>query len=155
MTAQASLFPETAQERAERLDAEIWRLIVGGAGGRLNLPVGDDERAVLRKIRMHRGLQQAVSLRAIAEETHLDARQIKQAVRTLRVDYRLPIGSSKSASGGGYYLMFSDEDLRVWRKDVLDQVRAQIEALNAAGGKHAALEVLGQLRVELEKEKAR
>jgi hypothetical protein len=147
----ASLFPETPDQTAERLDAEILQLICGG-GGRFGLPLTDVERQVLAAIRFHRGLDRAVSLRAIAEQHRLDARQIKQSVRTLRLNYRLPIGSSKNAGGGGYYLMLTDDDRRVWRNDVIDQVRAQLDVLRAADSRHAALEALGQLRVELEQE---
>jgi hypothetical protein len=149
---QSSLFPETTEMQQTRVDQQILHLLMGGSGGTLNLPLDDDEKDVLRRIRYHRGLAHAISLATISGDTQLNARAIKQAVRTLRLNYRLPIGSSKNANGGGYYLMFSDEDRRIWRNDVIDQVRAQLEVLHAADGRQAALEALGQLRVELEKE---
>jgi|GEM_PF-3775819 len=150
-----SLFPETPEQFAGRIDREIEWLIYGGRGGDLGLPLADDEKAVLRCVRFHRGVARAVSLATISGDTQLNARAVKQAVRTLRLNYRLPIGSSKNIGGGGYYLMVTDEDRCVWRTDVIDQVRAQLAVLRAADSRHAALEALGQLRVELEQEGAR
>lgn len=152
MIDQSSLFPDTPQERTVQLDAQIADLVCGRRGGVLDLPLDDSDRAVLKCIRYRRGAANAISLRKIAETTKLDARSIKQAVRTLRLNYRLPIGSSKSGTDGGYFLMVTDDDRKIWRSDVIDQVRAQLAVLHAADGRQAALEALGQLRVEIEQE---
>jgi hypothetical protein len=145
---QSSLFPESSESRIQRLDADILSLLVGRAGGPLNLTLGDDEKTVLSMIRYHRGAKSAIPLREIQRQTKLDVRSVKQAVRTLRMDFHLPIGSSKSAESGGYFLMVTAEDRAIWSKDVIDQARAQLNVLKAVNGKHATLEVLGQLREE-------
>lgn len=149
MSTQSMLFPEPREMQIHRLDAEITSLLYGRAGGPLNLCLADDEKAVLEMIRFHRGLANPVNLRDIQKRSKLDVRTIKQAVRTLRLNFHLPIGSSKHAESGGYYLMISAEDRAIWRKDVLDQVRAQVDVLRAADSPQAALEALGQLREEL------
>lgn len=149
MNAQASLFGETRDALIQRLDREIESLLFGRPGGPLQLKLSQDEAHVLQMIRFHRGSQNAVSLRVIQDRTKLDVRTIKGIVRTLRMSYRLPIGSSKHSGTGGYYLMLTDEDRAVWRKDVIDQVRAQLDVLHAADGQQAALEALGQLRAEI------
>ncbi|MDR3797992.1 MAG: hypothetical protein P4K93_07555 [Terracidiphilus sp.] len=149
MSTQSSLFPEPVEVQVHRLDAAIASLLFGGRGGPLNLRLADDEKAVLEMIRYRRGAAKSISLRDIQQRTKLDPRTIKQAVRTLRLNFRLPIGSSKNSESGGYYLMISAEDRAIWRKDVLDQVRAQVDVLRAADGHQAALEALGQLREEL------
>lgn len=146
---QPSLFPESANERTVRLDAEIANLLYGAGGGPLGLCLADDERAVLGMIRYRRGAASAIKLRDIQSHTRLDVRAIKGAVRTLRLNFGLPIGSSKLADAGGYFLMITAEDRAIWRKDVTDQVRAQMDVLRAADGRQAALEALGQLREEL------
>jgi hypothetical protein len=150
---QAFLFPESHETQIDmeirRLDADILCLLVGRAGGPLGLTLGQDEKAVLEMIRYRRGAKNAIPLRDIQQRTKLDVRTIKQAVRTLRMDFHLPIGSSKSSESGGYYLMITADDRAIWRKDVLDQVRAQIDVLRAANGRQAALEALGQLCEEL------
>jgi hypothetical protein len=145
---QSSLFPESAESQAHRLDADILSLIVGRPGGPLGLTLGEDEKAVLQLIRFRRGAANAIPLRDITERTRLDARSIKQAVRTLRMDFHLPIGSSKSSETGGYFLMITAADFAIWRKDVIDQARAQLNVLKAVNGKRATLEALGQLREE-------
>jgi hypothetical protein len=65
------------------------------------------------------------------------------------MSFHLPIGSSKHSTKGGYFLMVSDADRAVWRGDVTDQIRAEVEVLRAADGHSGALEVLGQLQMEL------
>lgn len=147
---QTSLFADTREERIRAVDHEIECLLYGRSGGPLGLTLGDDERAVLGQIRFRRGADRAIALRDIHRDTKLDIRTIKQAVRTLRLNFHLPIGSSKDGSAGGYYLMISSEDRAIWAKDVIDQVRAQLAVLRAANGRQAALEALGQLRTELE-----
>jgi meiotically up-regulated gene 157 (Mug157) protein len=65
------------------------------------------------------------------------------------MNYRLPIGSSKHGTDGGYFLMITGEDRAIWVKDVLDQVRAELAVLHAAAGQQATLELLGQLQIEV------
>lgn len=155
MTTQASLFPESIAIAIARLDNQILQLLLGAAEPRLRLTLQDPERKVLRAIRYQRGIANAMPIREIAGITSLDARSIKQAVRTLRLEFRLPIGSTKSAAGGGYYIIVDEQDRAAWVKDVLDQVRAEMAVLRAAAGDQAGLELLGQLRIEIESEDAR
>lgn len=150
MSTQPSLFTEPRELRIQAIDNDILALLSGRSGGPLGLRLSDDERAVLTMIRYRRGADNAIKLADIHERTKLNVRTIKEAVRTLRMNFHLPIGSSKRAETGGYYLMLSAEDRAIWSRDVLDQVRAQLEVLRAANGRQAALEALGQLRTELE-----
>jgi len=145
------LFAKSQEAMIERRDNEMRMLLFGYAGGPLRMTLDEDEKRVLRHLRFARGLANTVSIRELTEKTQLDARSIKQIVRTLRVNFRLPIGSSKRANGGGYYLMVTDADRAAWRKDVTDQIRAEVEVLRAADGRSAALEVLGQLSLEVQK----
>ena len=147
---QHALFPEPLEVRIAKLDATILALIMGHSGGPLGLQLSEDERKVLRLVRFARGAANAVPLREVQSRTELDPRSIKQAVRNLRVNFRLPVGSAKSSSGGGYFLMITAEDRALWTKDVLDQVRAEVAVLRAALGRQSTLELLGQLRMELE-----
>lgn len=149
MSTQSLLFPEPQELQIHRLDAAIAMLLIGHSGGPLGLRLADDEKAVLGMIRYRRGMASAINLRDIQRRTKLDVRTIKQAVRTLRLNFHLPIGSSKSSESGGYFLMITPEDRAIWRRDVLDQVRAQVDVLRAADSHQSALEALGQLREEL------
>jgi hypothetical protein len=148
-----SLFPDDSIEaRRQTIDADILWLLTGHPGGPQNLTLSLDEKQVLTAIRYCRGAANAVTIRDLQEfkgcET-LDAREIKNAVRTLRINFRIPIGSSKKGSGGGYFVMLSDEDHTILRGQILDQVRAELEVLKAVDGPRAALELLGQLQLEV------
>ena len=147
--AHTSLFPETADQAAARIDAEIVRLLFGGCSGPLDLFLADDERIVLAAVRFHRGRDRAISIDELQQHTHLNGRSIKAAVRGLRMNFHLPIGSSKHSTKGGYFIILTPEDLSVWQADVLDQVRAELAVLRAAAGHQAGLEMLGQLRDEM------
>jgi hypothetical protein len=149
---QASLFPEDMQTRVRRVDDQILRLLMGERGGPFSLPLRDEEKMVLEHIRYRRGLANAVNLGDIQRHTQLSARTIKLAVRTLRMTFRLPIGSSKHATEGGYYIIVDSADRAAWAKDVTDQVRAEVEVLRAALDDKAGLELLGQLQLEIEAE---
>jgi predicted DNA-binding transcriptional regulator YafY len=145
---QPKLFPPTAEEMTAKVDAQILHLIMGDSGGPFGLTLGTLEKSLLGALRFQRGHKKAVSIAALQRYLEVDARTIKQAVRTLRLNFRLPIGSSKSSSGGGYYIMITPQDVAMWAKDVLDQVRAEVAVLRAAAGEQAGLEILGQLRNE-------
>jgi hypothetical protein len=147
-----SLFPEPVEERIQRIDAEILALLIGKSGGPLGLHLSHAERLVLSAIRFCRGAARAITIRDMrnfkgCEE--LDAREIKEAVRALRINFRVPIGSSKMSSGGGYFIMLTAEDHSILHKQVLDQVRAEIEVLKAVDGPRTTLELLGQLQLEI------
>jgi hypothetical protein len=143
------LFPESSEAAIARLDATILNLIMGYPGGPLDLTLEGREKTVLRTIRYMRGHANTITIAEISRITGLNPREIKLAVRTLRINYHLPIGSSKNGSDGGYFLMITDTDRAVWSKDVLDQVRAELAVLRAGAGQQAMLELLGQLHMEV------
>ncbi len=148
-TAQPNLFPESTAEIAARIDSEILALLLGTSGGPLGLTLEEREKAVLRAIRYMRGQANTITIAEISKLTKLNAREIKLAVRTLRINFHLPIGSSKNGAEGGYFLMLTEADRAVWAKDVLDQVRAELAVLRAGAGQQATLELLGQLHMEV------
>jgi hypothetical protein len=148
LSTQTSLFPEPIETRIQRIDTAIASLLFGFRGGPLNLRLADDEKAVLEMIRYHRGSTNAVNLRDIHQRTKLDGRTIKQAVRTLRLNFHVPIGSSKHATNGGYFVIISAQDCSAWVKEVLDQVKAELSVVRAAAGNRAVLDLLGQLSID-------
>lgn len=148
-----SLFPDaefTKQERAAQLDQQIALLAAGQPGGPLNLQLTPDECAVLRAIRFHRGASNAIPIREMRTRIKLSDREIKRIVRTLRVSYHLPIGSSKDAQDGGYFLILTEDDQKVFDNSFLEQVRAQIQAHRCVCGPRRTRELLGQLSLEVQ-----
>jgi hypothetical protein len=151
-----SLFPDldpSVEQRVRLLDQEISLLLCGLPGGPLRMTLSEDEKQVLSAIRYHRGSARAITIQKIREMypkcADLTDRTIKEAVRTLRVQFHLPVGSSKHGRDGGYFLMFTPEDYSILHRQVLDQVRAELEVLKAVDGPRAALELLGQLQLEV------
>lgn len=150
-TTQPGLFPETPQERADRIDAEILTLLLGKPGGAFSETLAEDERAVLQAIRFHRGRDKAITIREIQLTTQLSDRQIKKAVRNLRMNFRVPIAASKDGLCGGYYLWMTAEDLAGWKSVMLDQLLAEIALFRAVTTEEAALEIVTALRLEASK----
>jgi hypothetical protein len=150
-----TLFPDLApsvEERARILDLEIELLLYGKPGGPLLLTLSNEEKGVLTAIRYHRGAAHAVTIREMQKRVScnwLSDRLIKKSVRTLRINFHLPIGSSKQGNEGGYFIMLTEEDHAILRHQVLDQVRAELEVLKSVDGPKAALELLGQLQLEV------
>jgi hypothetical protein len=150
-----SLFPDlkpSIEERTQRIDSDILALLTGRSGGPFGLTLGPDEKRVLTFLRFRRGVKQSMAIREMqvrmTKNDQLSDRQIKQAVRNLRMNFHLPIGSSKEA-GGGYFIMVTDEDHAILRRHILDQVRAELGVLRCVDGPSAALELLGQLQLEI------
>jgi hypothetical protein len=156
-----SLFPEpkqTVEERIQRIDGEILQLLCGKPGGHLGLTLTDNQKRVLGLVRYRRGSARAMTIREMqmtikSQEkqqfsSRLTDREIKQAVRALRMEFHVPVGSSKHGSDGGYFIMVSDEDHGILRGQILDQVRAELAVLRAVDGPQATLELLGQLQLE-------
>jgi hypothetical protein len=152
-----TLFPDlapSAEERVKQIDLEIELLLWAKPGGALKLSLSDDEKRVLSLIRYRRGAASAITIAEMqrgmagAAGDILSDRQIKQIVRTLRLNFRLPVGSNKGGMGG-YFIMLSDEDHAILAAQILDQVRAEIEVLRAVSSPHAVLTLLGQLQLEI------
>ncbi len=146
---QQSLFPEPQELLVARCDAEIRALLLGYAGGPRGLTLDDQEKAVLRRLRYRRGVINAINIRDLEQATGIGPRSLKEIVRNLRMNFRVPIGSSKNAAKGGYFIIVSNDDRAIWINDVLSQIRAEVAVLRAAAGHQAGLELLGQLMIEL------
>lgn len=140
-----SLFANLPEERAAALDCQIDRLLRGQPGGPFGLVLLDPERAVLKGLRYHRGSANPITLAELRERTGFTDRDIKSCVRTLRLSFRLPVGASKNSEHGGYFLILTPEDLRLYLASPLQQIRAELEVVRAVGDENAARELMGQL----------
>lgn len=144
----ASLF-RAQSEVVEEIDQQISDLANGGRLGPLGQHLDSAEIAVLRAIRFHRGARNAITIAELRERIQLSEREIKQIVRTLRVDFRLPIGSSKNSVGGGYFVIVSIEDQEIATAGPLAQIRAEIEVLKVVTSPERTRELLGQIQLEV------
>lgn len=139
-------FAEPLDAAVQRIDGEILHLLMGGEFCGLDLD--SEEKSVLRLIRFRRGAANTIPIRELHEQTKFSPRAIKEIVRTLRLNFRLPIGSSKRGQDGGYYLMVTRDDVNAWIKTFAEQIRAEAEVVRAVGGSDAVRELLGQLTLE-------
>lgn len=138
--------PEAAA--ASEMDQRIAELLHGMPGGPSQLYLDSAECAVLRALRFHRGAANAISIRELTSRLKIAEREIKQIVRTLRVSFRLPIGSSKSATAGGYFVIVSIEDQEIAAQGPLAQIRAEAEVLRVITSPERTRELLGQIQLE-------
>ncbi len=149
---QETLFTDLAagdrEARRQYVDRQIEDLAYGKPS--FGLSCAEQERTVLRAIRFHRGAENAVSIREITNLTKIEAREVKNIVRTLRCNFHLPIGSSKHATKGGYFIILTQEDQAIFDSDFLGQIRAQVDAHRAVSGPHRTRELLGQLQMEID-----
>ena len=149
---QETLFTDLAagdrEARCEYIDSQIRALLFGGSV--YGLTVSQDEKQVLSAVRFHRGSANAISIREITKSTGLDPREVKNVVRVLRCNFHLPIGSSKHAVKGGYFIILTKEDQAIFDSDFLGQIRAQVDAHRAVSGPHRTRELLGQLQMEID-----
>lgn len=132
------------------VDQQIVNLMHGERGGPRGEHLDSAEIAVLRAIRYHRGAANPIGIRELQARLGISEREIKQIVRTLRVDFRLPIGSSKSATAGGYFVIASIEDQEIAAQGPLAQIRAEAEVLRAITSPERTRELLGQIQLEVQ-----
>ncbi len=148
---QETLFTDLAagdrEARKEYIDSQTRALVFGGSDHGLSLTI--DEKQVLTCIRFRRGAENAISIREITKSTGLEPREVKNIVRTLRCNFHLPIGSSKHAIKGGYFIILTQQDQAIFDSDFLGQIRAQVDAHRAVSGPHRTRELLGQLQMEI------
>lgn len=112
-------------------------------------PIRAEEKQILHILRFHMGADRALKIRELARRTELSERAIKEAVRSLVIDYRLPIASSKDRRDGGYYLILTDSEQRDAVATVGKQIRAEAMRLRVLAGEHETVELLGQLQLEV------
>jgi hypothetical protein len=145
MTDQPSLFPETTEGRAHRIDVMILDVLCGRAA----YPVNDRQRALLDVLRMRRGRQRAISIGELGERLKLNPRAVKLEIADLTVRFRLPIGSSRDAAEGGYYLVMTHDEAIDSAAPHIHQGIAHFKRAAVLLDKHDLNVMLGQLLLQL------
>ncbi|HWR35988.1 MAG TPA: hypothetical protein VN622_08990 [Clostridia bacterium] len=113
-------------------------------------PLPDPARELLRLLRHHRGVRYAKPLAAIAEKLGMQAREVKSTVKSLIEDFGIPIGASRQEPYG-YFLCVTPEDYDAAERPLINEMLSIATRLRALGGEHRLNEVMGQLKLELEK----
>ncbi len=116
-------------------------------------PIGEDERNLLNLLKAHRGRDRAIPLGYACERLKVTPRQIKELVQNLRLNYRVQICASRDGSTGGYFLATSAQEVAESTTQMWHQAVAMLRVVHALrGSEYEIAEMLGQLRIDLEKE---
>lgn len=145
-----TLFANEIQMRREALDLRITQLLYGAGEGQFGLSLNSMERTVLKVLRYHTSVANAITIAQLSEKTKLNAREVKEIVRRLRLGFGLPIGASRSGSSGGYYFILTDEDRRLFKTQFMQQIKAELEVMRVVCTAEETRELLGQLTLEVQ-----
>lgn len=107
---------------------------------------------IAKIIYRHQGRTNPVKSVVIAYRTGMDERKVRELVKGLVEDHRLPIGST-SSKPAGYYIITDPGELRQVRRSL---IRRAISILNRAKAYDRAgwvAEMAGQLALKLEGDK--
>jgi hypothetical protein len=119
-------------------------------------PLDELERDILLLLSSHLGRQHAITAAEIAQALGMPAgeasrRLITDAVRSLRITFRAPIGAAKGPHPG-YFIICDAEDQRCAAAHLAREIRRLAEAHRALAGPKATVELLGQLRLQTQEE---
>jgi len=145
---QAALFetrtPELiAQERRAHLDDQITRLLLGESQFRIT----EQQRRLLHILSKRYGRDRAIRISEIRQRLEISERTIKDLVRSLVTDFRLPVGASRDGVDGGYYLVMTPEEARSTAQPYIDEALKLLDRARVLVGDRAILELRGQLAI--------
>ncbi|SRR5579884_59115 len=142
-------FPQLTDVESESLK-QINDLLYGKAAP---FPLTNDQRRLLIALRFHYGRERAIELKELCELVKLDERKVKDLMRSLVVDFKVRIGAARTRPFG-YYLITTAEEAKEAAGIYWSEVRELIKRAKVLEDRHFVLERLGQLRTEIEEEKA-
>lgn len=115
-------------------------------------PPSEDQRRLLGMLKARRGKDRAVPIGEVCERLRLTPRQVKDLVQDLRLNFRVQIGASRDADAGGYYLGTTREEMVESSHQMFQQAVTMLRVVKVMRSEHDAEELLGQIRLELQKE---
>ena len=107
-----------------------------------------EEEKVSRLIKSHVGRDQAIAVRALALQTGLDEKRVREVVRELIIRHGEPIGSTPG-SPPGYYILRSQDEINRAYQSLLDRGKAIIFRASRLR-QFSVDEVLGQIKLEFD-----
>jgi len=113
------------------------------------IPITNRQHELLRQIEARKGKGAAIGTRDLCERLHCTRRELSDDVREMRL-LGVAIGSSRDCKDGGYFLIVTEQELREFLAQYLNQARSELRLVRAVGGCHYALDFLGQLNLELQ-----
>ena len=107
-----------------------------------------EEEKVSRLIKCHVGRDQAIAVRALALQTGLDEKRVREVVRELIIRHGEPIGSTPG-NPPGYYILSSQDEINRAYQSLLDRGKAIIFRASRLR-QFSVDEVLGQIKLEFD-----
>jgi hypothetical protein len=133
-------------DHGAEVDAMVEAVLSGVGGPGWPLPV--EAEKLLRALRHAHGAKQARPIRELARQLDLSEREVKQAARTLVVEFSLPLVGSR-IQPYGYYLAVTSEERLQAANTLKHEIVALARRVRALEGHKAMIEWLGQLKIEL------
>lgn len=144
----APLFETFADRALERMDD-----VLSNRGCKWSASY--DQKTFLGLLRAHQGRARVVSLGEIGERMRMSPREVKDMVQDLRLNFYVPICASRDGESGGYFLAATLAEIDDSNRPMLRQAITMLRVCKAMRGPdYTVAEVLGQLKLELEKEEA-
>jgi len=112
-------------------------------------PPSEDQRMLLGMLKAHRGVERAMPLGEICERMKLPPRVVKDLVQDLRLNYRVQVGASRDANGGGYFLGTNREEMVQASTQMLHQAVTMLRVVRVMRAEHDSEDLLRQIRLAL------
>ena len=142
----ASLFETYADRARRRLEAVL-------CGEECPWPITPEQRRLLEYMSYHQGRERVMALGELAERLKVTPRAIKELVQDLRLNFRVAICASRDSAAGGYFLAATYAEVQESIAPMLHQAVSMLRVCHAMRGSESSLhELLGQVRLDLEKE---
>jgi hypothetical protein len=114
-----------------------------------------EQYELLKILRTHQGAAHAIALGRICEQMGVTPRQVKELVQDLRLNFGVQIAASRDAEAGGYFIAGTEAEVEQSIQQMWHQAITMLRVCRRMRGpQHTTQELLGQLRIELEKETA-
>lgn len=140
MTKQLSLDPE------KNLDHQIDEILQGVEAPR---PLEKHERSMLMVLRGHKGPKNAIQISALGPRIEQTDRGVKATAKALIEEFGAPIGASRQEPYG-YYLCVTADDIEQACRPLEGEFFSLAKRLKALRGGARLIELLGQLRLDVE-----
>lgn len=141
-------FEAFADREAEVL-TQIGNLLLGKGPW----PLTPEQKTLLYAMEFHIGRAKAVQLARLCELTRLKDREVKNLMRSLVVDFKVRIGAARTEPYGYYLIVTADEAkeaAQVYESEIIELAK-RVRVLR---GREFVAELLGQIRMKLDEEKA-
>jgi hypothetical protein len=149
-------FPELAdfeRETRQQIQDLLFPRLAKESARPVPLPATKEQQKLLWILRSHFGRQRAIPLQQLCEATEIGEREVKDQMRSLVVDFKVRIGAARTQPYG-YYLVTTADEAREAAQVYESEIIELAKRVRVLRGKHFVAELLGQLRLENEQEKA-